>query len=130
MRRRVSTLWTQCCKRHARASSRGGRVFGYDNLRIAKGHVERRVNDTDAMIVRRVYEMAAFGHGSRHIAHVLNEQGVPTPPAQRGRPSGWGQGTIRAVLERALYRGVVEYGKTRKRGSWGARRSRRDPKAI
>jgi site-specific DNA recombinase len=52
----------------------------------------------------------------------LNEQGVPTPRAQRGRPSGWDQGTIRAVLERQLYRGVVEYGKTRKRDAWGRKK--------
>jgi hypothetical protein len=72
--------------------------------------------------VRRIFQIAAFGHGSRHIAHVLNEQGVPTPRAQRGRPSGWDQGTIRAVLERVLYRGVIEYGKTKKRDAWGRKK--------
>jgi DNA invertase Pin-like site-specific DNA recombinase len=99
----------------------GGKVFGYDNLRVG-GHVERRINEAEAAIVGRVFELAAAGHGSRHIAHLLNEQHVPTPRAQRGRPNGWDHGTIRAVLERPLYRGVIEYGKTRKRDTWGRKR--------
>jgi hypothetical protein len=49
--------------------------------------------------------------GIEPFAHTLNEQRVPTPRAQRGRPSGWDQGTIKAVLERGIYRGVIEYGK-------------------
>ena len=75
----------------------GGKVFGYENVRV-DGHVERRINDAEAAVVRHIYDLAAEGHGSRHIAHVLNERRVPCPRAQRGRPSGWDQGTIRAVL--------------------------------
>ena len=41
----------------------------------------------------------------------LNRKGVPTIRAQRGRPSGWGPSTIRAVLERPLYRGEVVWGR-------------------
>jgi site-specific DNA recombinase len=114
---------TDAMDRKARAGHvTGGRTFGYDNLRISKGHVERTINEAEAAIVLRIYELAAIGHGSRHIAHVLNQQGVPTPRAQRGRPSGWDQGTIRAVLERSIYRGVIEYKKTKKRDSWGQKK--------
>jgi site-specific DNA recombinase len=78
-----------------------------------------RRNQGQAALVRRIFDLAADGHGCRHIAHLLNDQGVPTPRAERGRPNGWDHGTIRAVLERAIYRGVIEYGKTRKRDSCG-----------
>ena len=44
----------------------------------------------------------------------MNKRRVPSPRAQSGRPSGWSASTIRAVLERALYRGVIEYGKSMK----------------
>ena len=97
----------------------GGKVFGYDNVRLEAGHVERRINPSEAGVVRQIFELAAHGHGCKHIAYLLNEQHVPTPRAQRGRPSGWDQGTIRAVLERPLYQGVIEYGRTQKRNSFG-----------
>src|SRR5437867_5091697 len=37
----------------------GGRVFGYDNLRMDTGGVRRVINDTEAAVVRRIFEMAA-----------------------------------------------------------------------
>lgn len=99
----------------------GGKVFGYENIRV-NGHVERRILEPEAEIVRAIYDFAAEGHGSRHIAHMLNERHVPCPRAQQGRPSGWDQGTIRAVLGRPLYRGIIEYGATRKRDAWGRKK--------
>jgi DNA invertase Pin-like site-specific DNA recombinase len=38
----------------------GGIVFGYDNVRV-DGHVERRVNPTEAAVVRQIFEWAASG---------------------------------------------------------------------
>ena len=46
----------------------GSKVFGYDNHRIAKGQVERRINDAEAAVVREVYERFADGEGARSIA--------------------------------------------------------------
>lgn len=42
----------------------GGQCFGYDNVRI-DGHVEYRINDEQAAIVRRIFELAASGCGHR-----------------------------------------------------------------
>lgn len=94
----------------------GGRVFGYDNVRV-NGHVERRINDGEAAIVRRIFELAALGHGHRSIAHELNVDGAPSPRPQLGRPAGWGPGTVRDVLGRPLYRGVIEWDRVRRDGA-------------
>lgn len=99
----------------------GGRVFGYDNLRL-DGHVERRINESEAAVVRRIFELAAAGLGQRRIALQLNEDAVPAPRAQRGRPSAWSPSSIHEVLRRPLYRGEIVWNQTRKRDAWGRHR--------
>ena len=91
----------------------GGRVFGYDNVRV-EGHVERRINDAEAAVVRRIFELAALGQGLRAIAHSLNADGHASPRPQRGRPAGWAPSSVREVLGRPLYRGVIEWDKARR----------------
>jgi hypothetical protein len=59
----------------------GGRVFGYDNIEIVgtdgkRSHVERRINETEALIVRRVFELSSAGHGVKAIAKTLNAEGL------------------------------------------------------
>ena len=65
----------------------GGRVFGYDNVRV-DGHVERRINDVEAAVIRRIFELAALGHGLRVIAHTINAERLSAPRPQRRRPVG------------------------------------------
>jgi DNA invertase Pin-like site-specific DNA recombinase len=53
--------------RQARAGHvTGGRVFGYDNVEVTaadgtRSHVIRRINDAEAMVVRRIFGLAAEG---------------------------------------------------------------------
>lgn len=118
-RRQISAWTAAAMERKARAGHvTGGRVFGYDNVRI-DGHVERRPNDTEAAIVRRIYDLYASGHGLPTIAHRLNANGAPCPRAQQGRVSGWCPSSVREVLRRPLYRGEVIYGKAKKRDATG-----------
>ena len=63
----------------------GGRVFGYDNQRV-NGHVERVINDAEAAVVKRMFQMAGEGAGFRRIAKTLNDERTPCPRAQQGRP--------------------------------------------
>jgi site-specific DNA recombinase len=102
----------------------GGRVFGYDNITIngANGertHVERRINEDEARVVRRIFDLAGAGLGMRRIALQLNEEGAVAPRSQRGRPSAWCPSTVYEALHRALYRGQVIWNKSRKRDDWG-----------
>jgi DNA invertase Pin-like site-specific DNA recombinase len=108
----------------------GGRVFGYDNMRLNGGHVERRVNAAEAAVVLDIYQRYARGQGLRRIAHELNAKGAPTPRPQRGRPAGFEIATVRAILERTLYRGVFTWNRSKKRDTWGVVAQRDRPEAI
>jgi site-specific DNA recombinase len=90
----------------------GGRVFGYDNHEIAKGQTTRTVNAAEAAVVQDIYRRFANGDSIRTIAAALNRTGALSPRSQRNRPAGWSASTIRAVLDRPLYRSEVVYGKT------------------
>jgi site-specific DNA recombinase len=109
----------------------GGRVFGYDNVRL-DGHVERRINDQEAAVVCRIFELAALGHGLRVIAHSLNADGLAAPRPQLGRPKGWAPSTVRDVLSRPIYRGVIEWGRLRRNSERRQlkRHANRDPLRI
>jgi site-specific DNA recombinase len=106
----------------------GGLVFGYDNVRV-NGHVERRINRDEAAIVLNIFERYAAGEGIRRIAHALNAKRVPTPRAQQGRPDGWSPSTIKTLLVRDLYRGVMTWNKSRKRNAWGQKNQHARPEA-
>jgi len=124
-RRQVSKWTSEAMVRKARAGYvTGGRVFGYDNVRV-DGHVERRINEAEAAVVRRIYEMAAAGFGFKRIAKTLNDEGRPSPRPQRGRPAGWAPSSVRPILLRTLYKGVMTWGKTKARNDSGERRVRK-----
>jgi site-specific DNA recombinase len=111
----------------------GGSTYGYDNVEVTipdpvtgrakRLHVERRINETEAAVIREIYEKAASGWGTRRIAHDLNARGIPAPPPQRaGRPRAWAPSTLYAMLTRSLYRGEITWNRTRKRDAWGLKR--------
>ncbi len=109
--RRSIAVWTrEAMIRKAKAGHvTGGRVFGYDNVRV-DGHVERRINEAEAAVVQRIFQMAADGAGFRRIAKALNDERTPCPRAQQGRPDGWTASSVRPVLYRTLYHGVIDMG--------------------
>ncbi len=127
-RERARQRTSDAMQRKARAGHvTGGRVFGYDNIDVldasgARSHVERRINENEATVVRRIFELAAAGHGKRAIARTLNDVGAPCPRAQQGRPVSWSPSAIVAILARPLYRGEIVWNTTRKRDRWGQKR--------
>src|SRR5262245_9357354 len=104
----------------------GGRVFGYTNVRV-EGHVERRINEAEAAIIRRVFHLCAEGIGQTRIAKQLNAEGAVAPRAQQGRPTAWSPATVHEVLFRELYRGVIVWNKSQKRNRWGQQERSRRP---
>ena len=115
----------------------GGRVFGYDNVEILgpaddqgrqkRSHVERRINDPEATVIREIFTRCAQGCGMRRIAKHLNEHGAACPRAQRGRPQSWAPSSIREVLYRPLYRGEIVWNQSQKRDRWGRTRQHARP---
>jgi len=93
----------------------GGKLFGYDNVEIMSGdgsrsHVERRINDHEANVVKRILDLCAAGYGYTRIAKLLNEEGAVRPRPQRQRPIGWAPSSVNEVLHRATYRGAAAGG--------------------
>ena len=53
-------------------------MFGYDNVEMLgadgqRSHVERRINEAEAAVVRRIFELCAAGDGLTRIAKTLND---------------------------------------------------------
>jgi len=118
-RRQIGRWTREAMVRKAKAGHvTGGKVFGYDNVRV-DGHVERRINEPQAAVVRRIFELCAAGTGYTRIAKRLNSEHAPAPRPQQQRPSGWSTSTVYEVLHRPLYRGEVVWNKTRKRDAEG-----------
>jgi site-specific DNA recombinase len=71
----------------------------------------------------------AKGAGFRRIAHDLNSSGCLAPRPSKTGPRGWSPTTVRDVLHRELYRGVLLHGRTQKRDAWGQKRTQRRPES-
>jgi site-specific DNA recombinase len=108
----------------------GGRVFGYDNVeqRCPEGkrlHVRRVINQAEAEVVSRIFDSCAKGWGFRRIAHDLNAARLPAPRPSKAGPRGWSPSTVRDVVHRQLYRGLIVWNRTQKRDAWGHKRPQR-----
>ena len=114
----------------------GGRVFGYDNRPVWNGvdpsgnplrsHVVREINEDEAAVVQRIYELYDSGLGLKAIAKRLTSEKARAPrPFIRKDPTklppvkGWSPSTVRAVLSRERYRGAPVWNKSKKRDAWG-----------
>ncbi|WP_437994738.1 recombinase family protein [Sorangium sp. So ce185] len=96
----------------------GGRVYGYDNIEVKDGEqrvrVEYRVNEEQAKIVREIFRRYADGEGLRTLAKDLNARGVEPPKAGRRGTGSWSYSSIREMVRRERYRGVLVWGKKEK----------------
>jgi len=110
----------------------GGRLFGYDQFVVAgadgrRSHVDRRINADAAAVIREIFAMCAKGEGLKSIAKTLNGRGALSPRAQQGRLSAWAPSSVREVLHRDTYRGVITWNRTKKRDGWGQKRQTERP---
>jgi DNA invertase Pin-like site-specific DNA recombinase len=99
----------------------GGVCFGYDNVTITgpdgkRSHVEYRINEAEAAVVRQIFALYCAGHGFTTIAKTLNSEQALCPKARPlSRPAGWAASSIREVLLRPLYHGQRIWSRTKKR---------------
>ena len=93
----------------------GGRCYGYDIVPADKGQSKTLiVNEAEAAVVRRVFEMAAAGNSLKTIAKTLNAERVPPPRPRRGRQHAtWCPTAVREMLRRELYIGRVVWNRSR-----------------
>jgi site-specific DNA recombinase len=124
---------TDAISRRARAGyCCGGSCFESDNVVVFDGsgrrsHVERRVNESEAAIVRRIFELCAGGAGYTRIAKLLNGEQAPAPHPKQGRPTGWAPSSIKEILDRRTYLGEFIWNRTRKCDTWGQKRQSARP---
>jgi site-specific DNA recombinase len=87
----------------------GGKCFGYRTVPVGEpGQGSKRlvIDETQAPIVQRIFEMSAAGCSLKAIARKLNEEHVA------GRRN-WCPTGIRSMLKRELYKGEIVWNKTR-----------------
>jgi len=118
--------------------SAGGRVYGYEIVREFDSAGEpirgqRRIDENQAKIVRRIFEEYTCGRSSRAIAKRLNEDRVPGP---RGKP--WSDYSIHGnrrrgagILNNELYIGRLIWNRQRfvKDPTTGRRQARLNSKS-
>ncbi|MGA8689173.1 MAG: recombinase family protein [Methyloceanibacter sp.] len=109
--------------------SGGGLCYGYDLLSGETG--VRRINESQARVIRSIFGDYAAGQSPRSIARKLNKKGIPGPS---GRP--WRDTTIRGhvtrgtgILNNELYIGRLVWNRLTylKDPASGRRRSRLNP---
>lgn len=77
----------------------GEAPFGY----IYKDH-QLIINDYEAMIVRRIFDLAHEGKSYHLIAQILNDEGYRT------RETIWTGSTVRKIINKKVYAGLVSFG--------------------
>jgi site-specific DNA recombinase len=101
-----------------RGLNTGGRCYGYDNVPIFDGsqrvHVDYKINEAEAAVVREIFDLSADGHGYCAIAKGLNTRRVASPVAGRRGSGSWSPGAIREILLRERYLGILVWGKAAK----------------
>ncbi len=108
----------------------GGRCYGYTAVPVGDRESKRLViNDGEAAVVRRIFEMFASGVSLKRIAKTLNSECVQPPRSKSKNRGTWCPSAIRAMLKRELYRGEHVWNRTRfvKVPGTNKRRSRSRP---
>jgi DNA invertase Pin-like site-specific DNA recombinase len=116
----------------------GGLCYGYDVMKRTDSEGEpvrgeRKINEAEAVVVRRIFREFAMGKSPRAIATDLNRDGIPGPFGHT-----WGDTTIRGhacrgngVVKNELYAGVLVWNRQRfiKDPNTGKRVSRPNPES-
>jgi len=119
--------------------SGGGKSYGYDILRTLRpdGAIDtgkRRINQSDAKVVLRIFREYSLGVSPRELAKKLNREGVIGPSG-----SSWGPSTINGnrsrgtgILNNELYIGRLVWNRQRyiRDPETGKRVSRRNPQSA
>jgi len=113
----------------------GGSCYGYRLERKSDGSGRKYtiaiVNETEAPVVRRIYDEYLAGRGLKQIAHRLNNEGVAAPSAGRRGSGSWAPSAVRTILLNVRYRGVYLHGRIKKLRQGGTVcRVKADPREV
>ena len=98
-----------------RSQHTGGRCFGYDSVPVPGTTGKQLViNESEAAVVRRIFEMSAKRQSLKTIAKTLNREYVPPPRPRAGKEyATWCPTCIREMLRRDLYTEQVIWNSSR-----------------
>jgi site-specific DNA recombinase len=92
----------------------GGKCYGYRRREEGTG-VRLEVDDTQAAVVRRIFELYANGFSLKQIAKKLNAEGIPSPQPQLGRiQRSWAPSAVRQILLNERYLGRCVWNRKQK----------------
>jgi site-specific DNA recombinase len=85
----------------------GGSCYGYALVAAGNAGSKRLViNESEAMVVQRIFEMSAAGHSLKGITKMLNAE-------HAGGRGNWCPTGIRSMLKRELYKGEVVWNRSK-----------------
>ena len=88
----------------------GPGLFGYDYHPRERGkegaYGRRTINEAEAVVVRRVFDLALENKGQLTIARMLNADGVASKTGKQ-----WHAKSIMSMMSNPAYKGVTEYGR-------------------
>lgn len=99
-------------------------TYGYQKDPTNKNHLI--IDPEAAEVVRQIFQWSLEGHGKQNIAHMLNEQGIPSPArykAERGWSCNnpvkndyglWNKTAIWRILHNEMYTGTMIQGRRKK----------------
>jgi len=103
----------------------GGSVYGYRNVEVIEGdrrvRVEYAIDDAQAAVILDIFARYIAGDGLRTIAKALNARGVPAARAGKRGTGSWAPSSVREILHRERYRGVLIWGQRAKGYRGGTR---------
>ena len=92
----------------------GGRCYGYRNVPAEGGGVRLEIEESEAEVVRRIFQMSADGTSLKKIAYALNAEKIGAPrPRAGGKRATWCPSAIREMLRRELYVGRMVWNRSR-----------------
>ena len=77
--------------------------YGYKKVKLDKGY-SLEIVDHEAVIVKKIFNLAASGVGTTNIAKELNSSGIKTRKSDRWTPS-----IIRTILKNITYCGYIKW---------------------
>jgi DNA invertase Pin-like site-specific DNA recombinase len=103
-----------------------GRPYGYKSAYIfdedRKGQagmpavkaVDLDIVESEAAVIRRIFQLCADGWGFTKIARILQAEGIPSPNAERlGKSSHWHSQTVKRMIANEKYKGLHVWNKTK-----------------
>ena len=101
--------------RDGRMPATGGvGLYGYNYDRALR---QRVINETEAEVVRKMFQWASEGISKNRIACMLNERNIPTKTGKL-----WSQTSVKRTLQNLAYTGAQYYGRFRVRSVRGGKR--------